>query len=74
MSDPFKTTTKQEVDILGKAAERKKASSFGSSKKPEEKKAPVRVSELYNAESPCSSPVVSPLSWMTPETTSITGF
>jgi hypothetical protein len=50
MSDPFKTTTKQEIDILGKANERAKAKTFGSSKKKtEEKKAPTRVSELYNA-------------------------
>ena len=50
MSDPFKTTTKQEIDILGKVEDRKKAKSFGSSnKKAEDKKAPVRVSELYNA-------------------------
>ena len=53
MSDPFSGgigTTKQEVDILGKVNERKKARTFGSSKKDkEEKKAPVRVSELYNA-------------------------
>jgi len=53
MPDPFSGavgTTKQEVDILGKVNERKKARSFGSNKKDkEEKKAPVRVSELYNA-------------------------
>jgi hypothetical protein len=53
MADPFSGTTgttKQEVDILGKVNERKKARSFGSSKKDkEDKKAPVRVSELYNA-------------------------
>lgn len=53
MSDPFSGgvgTTKQEVDILGKANDRKKARSFGSKqKKEEDKKAPVRVSELYNA-------------------------
>jgi len=50
MSDPFKTTTKQEVDILGKVAERRKARSFGSSNKKdkEDNKAPIRVSELYN--------------------------
>ena len=53
MSDPFSGTvgsTKQEVDILGKVNERKKARTFGSNKKDkEDKKAPVRVSELYNA-------------------------
>ena len=52
MADPFSGTTgttKQEVDILGKVNDRKKARSFGSKKKQEEKKAPVRVSELYNA-------------------------
>jgi hypothetical protein len=49
MSDPFKTTTKQEIDILGKANERAKAKTFGSSKKKtEEKKSPTRVSELYS--------------------------
>jgi hypothetical protein len=53
MPDPFSGTvgtTKQEVDILGKVNERKKARTFGSSKKDkDDKKAPVRVSELYNA-------------------------
>jgi hypothetical protein len=50
MSDPFKTITKQEIEILDKSNERKKARTFGSSKKDkEDKKAPVRVSELYNA-------------------------
>jgi len=52
MSDPFSGgigTTKQEVDILGKANDRKKARSFGSSKKKDEQKPAVRVSELYNA-------------------------
>jgi hypothetical protein len=50
MSDPFKTTTKQEIDILGKANERSKSRNFGSSKnKTEEKKSPTRVSELYSA-------------------------
>ena len=51
MTDPFKTTTKQEIEILGKAAERKKARTFGSGdkKETEKKKAPTRVSELYNA-------------------------
>ena len=53
MSDPFSGatgTTKQEVEILGKVNERKKARTFGSAKKDkDEKKAPVRVSELYNA-------------------------
>jgi hypothetical protein len=54
MSDPFSGgvgSTKQEVDILGKVNERKKAKTFGSSNKreKEEKKAPARVSELYNA-------------------------
>lgn len=52
MSDPFKTTTKQELDILGKAQERRKAKgqSFNSDKKPKEnKKEPTRVSQLYNA-------------------------
>jgi hypothetical protein len=52
MPDPFSGTTgttKQEVDILGKVNDRKKARSFGSKKKQDEKKAPVRVSELYNA-------------------------
>ena len=54
MADPFSGgvgTTKQEVDILGKANDRKKAKTFGSSNKKEKenKKAPVRVSELYNA-------------------------
>ena len=53
MSDPYSGnigTTKQEVEILEKVNDRKKAKSFGSSrKKEEEKKAPVRVSELYNA-------------------------
>ena len=52
MPDPFSGatgTTKQEVDILGKVNDRKKARSFGSNKKKEEKKPAVRVSELYNA-------------------------
>lgn len=50
MSDPYKTVTKQEVDILGKANERKKARSFGSGKKEkEEKKSSSHVSELYEA-------------------------
>ena len=52
MSDPFSGavgTTKQEVDILGKINDQKKARSFGSGKKKEEKKPAVRVSELYNA-------------------------
>ena len=52
MPDPFSGSvgsTKQEVDILGKANERKKARTFGSSKKKDdENKAPIRVSELYN--------------------------
>jgi hypothetical protein len=53
MADPFSGTTgttKQEVEILGKAAERRKARSFGSSNKKdkEDNKAPIRVSELYN--------------------------
>ena len=53
MADPFSGTTgttKQEVEILGKAAERRKARSFGSSNKKdkEDNKAPTRVSELYN--------------------------
>lgn len=51
MSDPFNVTlgaTKQEQEIIGQAKERKKARSFGSSKKKDEdKKAPARVSELY---------------------------
>jgi hypothetical protein len=41
MPDPFSGaagTTKQEVDILGKANERKKARTFGSSKKDKEDK------------------------------------
>jgi hypothetical protein len=54
MSDPFKTTTKQELDILGQAKKRAnsspKAKSFNSSQKnKEEKKEPTRVSGLYNA-------------------------
>jgi hypothetical protein len=50
MSDPFKTTTKQEIEILGQASERAKARTFNSSnKKKEEKKEPTRVSELYNS-------------------------
>jgi hypothetical protein len=55
MADPFSGTlgtTKQEIDILGKAKEKKKARSFGSSQKKDDdkdKKAPVKVSELYNA-------------------------
>lgn len=54
MSDPFSGaagTTKQEIEILGKVKERKKARSFGSSTKKDEedKKAPVKVSELYNS-------------------------
>ena len=50
MSDPFKTVTKQEVDILGKANERKKARSFGSGKKEkEDKKSSSHVSELYDS-------------------------
>jgi len=53
MPDPFSGgvgSTKQEVDILSQANERKKARTFGSSKKDKsEKKAPARVSELYNA-------------------------
>ena len=52
MPDPFSGaagTTKQEVDILGKVNDRKKARSFGSNKKKEEKKPAVRVSELYNS-------------------------
>jgi hypothetical protein len=59
MADPFSGglgTTKQEVDILGRAAERKKATSFKLKNKGTEdgeekrkKKAPTRVSELYNA-------------------------
>lgn len=53
MSDPFKSTTKQEIQILNEAKERTstKARTFKSAKKKEEdqKKAPVRVSELYNA-------------------------
>jgi len=53
LADPFSGTTgttKQEVEILGKAAERRKARSFGSSNKKdkEDNKAPTRVSELYN--------------------------
>lgn len=52
MSDPYSGTTgstKQEVDILGRAAERKKARSFGSTSKKEkdDAKAPVNVSQLY---------------------------
>jgi len=52
MPDPFSGaagTTKQEVDILGKVNDSKKARSFGSNKKKEEKKPAVRVSELYNS-------------------------
>lgn len=53
MSDPFsgaKGSTKQELEISEKITERKKARTFGSDKKKEEKKkAPTRVSELYNA-------------------------
>jgi hypothetical protein len=52
VSDPFKSVTKQEINILGEAKERNKGRSFNSSKKKEEKetkKAPVKISELYNA-------------------------
>lgn len=53
MADPFSGTlgsTKQEVQILGEAKERRKARSFGSKNEGEkEKKAPIKVSELYNA-------------------------
>ena len=56
MPDPFSGdvgTTRQEQVILGEAKERRKAKTFGSSTKKEKekdgKKAPVRVSELYNA-------------------------
>ena len=53
MSDPFKSTTKQEIQILNEAKERTntKARTFKSAKKKEEQqtKVPVRVSELYNA-------------------------
>ena len=53
MPDPYSGstgTTKQEVDILSKVSERKKARTFGSSRKKEEEenKSPTRVSELYN--------------------------
>jgi hypothetical protein len=54
LADPFSGaagTTKQEIDILGKAKEKTRARSFKSSNKKadeEEKKAPVKVSELYN--------------------------
>ena len=56
MADPFSGSfgsTKQEVQILGEAKERKKskAKTFGSSnkEKEEDKKAPAKVSELYKA-------------------------
>ena len=53
MADPFSGTlgsTKQEVQILGEAKERRKARTFGSKNENEkEKKAPIKVSELYNA-------------------------
>jgi len=53
MSDPFSGaagTTKQEIDIIGKVNDRKKARSFGSTKKQnEDKKEPLQVSALYNA-------------------------
>jgi hypothetical protein len=55
MSDPFKTTTKQEINILGEAKERgtSRGSTFNTAKKKatkEEKdeKQPRKVSELYN--------------------------
>ena len=51
MADPFSGssgTTKQEVEILGKISERKKARTFGAKKKEEEDKSPLRVSELYS--------------------------
>jgi len=52
MSDPFKTSSKQERNILKEARERNKAASYQASennKKPKkEKKTPTRVSELYN--------------------------
>ena len=53
MADPFSGTlgsTKQEVQILGEAKERRKARTFGTKNENEkEKKAPIKVSELYNA-------------------------
>ena len=55
LADPFSGstgTTKQEIDILGKVNERKKAQKFapkGDKKEGEEDKAPIRTSELYNA-------------------------
>jgi hypothetical protein len=54
MADPFSGasgTTKQEIEIIDRVSERKKARTFGSGNKKKEdaKKAPTRVSELYNA-------------------------
>ena len=54
MADPFSGTigsTKQEVDILGKVNERRKARTFKSSDKKDkdDPKSPVLVSELYKA-------------------------
>jgi len=53
MTDPFsgpKGSTRQEIEISDKVSERKKARTFGEGKKKndEAKKAPTRVSELYN--------------------------
>ena len=52
MSDPFSGnvgSTKQEVEILEKVSERKKAQKFGAKPKKEDEKSPIRVSELYSA-------------------------
>lgn len=52
MSDPFSGnvgSTKQEVEILEKVSERKKAQKFGAKPKKEDEKLPIRVSELYSA-------------------------
>lgn len=50
MSDPFKTTTKQEIEVLEKASNRKRAKTFLSDQKEsKDKKEPTRVGELYNA-------------------------
>lgn len=54
MSDPYKSTTKQERNILKEARERNKAASYTSlngdkeEETPKRKKSPNRVSDLYN--------------------------
>jgi len=52
LADPFsgnEGSTKQEVEILERVRERKKAQKFGPKPKEEEDKSPIRTSELYNA-------------------------